>query len=514
MACGTAVLTTHRLAYVDDVRPQRHSCAVALECIKQSEHYAGFLKSSPKIALLLASAPAVEETWTCGVCGYRSSGETCGMCGVRRSVAGSVPAGAPPPPAPVDHACPACTFVNHPSMLRCEMCDTPLGRAKLRAAPTLRTVRLSFREGGARTFYTQLRATLQERPWAAAAPPPKDKPAPAAPAAPAGIHGVVAGVQQATRGRSDDVSDALADLEALMSRAKTMVEYAETLSTKLERASAGNAPRDASSLIQSSLVRLGLPTPAVTPDMVRDEDAYHLELARELAGVLLGVGPHPGLLARGKVLDAPGPLPPVSDDGPGLLPLDEAWGTWNRVRGVALVSPRVFRAAAERLPEVTHPRVALRTLRSGRTVLHTPRFEDDVFEVRLLGRLMRAEGTRGSTEDAAPLLSAPGAGLSTLDIAREERAPLALVRELVEGIEVRTGSVVRDASPYGDRWYRNWLAGVAEDRGEPAVAPDRSGGGPAGGAMPASAGPVGSGAGPARTNPAGDAMPASAGRPT
>ena len=97
MACGTAVLTTHRLAYVDDVRPQRHSCAVALECIKQSEHYAGFLKSSPKIALLLASAPAVEETWTCGVCGYRSSGETCGMCGVRRSVAGSVPAGAPPP---------------------------------------------------------------------------------------------------------------------------------------------------------------------------------------------------------------------------------------------------------------------------------------------------------------------------------------------------------------------------------------------------------------------------------
>lgn len=503
MACGTAVLTTHRLAYVDDVRPQRSSCAIALDCIKQSEHYAGFLKSSPKIALLLASAPAVEETWTCGVCGYRSSGETCAMCGVRRSVAGSVPVGAPPPPTPVDHACPACTFVNHPSMLRCEMCDTPLGRAKLRAAPTLRTVRLSFREGGARTFYTQLRATLQERPWAAAAPPPKDKPAPAtpaAPAAPAGIHGVVTSVQQATRGRSDDVSDALADLEALMGRAKTMVEYAETLSTKLERASAGNAPRDASTLIQSSLVRLGLPTPAVTPDMVRDEDAYHLELARELAGVLLGVGPHPGLLARGKVLDAPGPLPPVSDDGPGLLPLDEAWGTWNRVRGVTLVSPRVFRAAAERLPEVTHPRVALRTLRSGRTVLHTPRFEDDVFEVRLLGRLMRAEGTDGSIDDAAPRLSAPGAGLSTLDIAREERAPLALVCELVEGIEARTGSVVRDASPYGDRWYRNWLAGVAEDRGKPAVVPDWSGGGPAGGAVPGS------------TDPAGAAMPASAGR--
>ena len=55
--------------------------------------------------------------------------------------------------------------------------------------------------------------------------------------------------------------------------------------------------------------------------MVKNERAYHRELARELSGVLLG---EHGLLG-----------PCDQDTGRGLLPLDEVWGLWNRARGVA-----------------------------------------------------------------------------------------------------------------------------------------------------------------------------------
>ena len=48
-AAGTLVITTHRLAYIDEHSPRKCSAFIRLPCIRQSEHYAGFLRSSPKI---------------------------------------------------------------------------------------------------------------------------------------------------------------------------------------------------------------------------------------------------------------------------------------------------------------------------------------------------------------------------------------------------------------------------------------------------------------------------------
>lgn len=71
-------------------------------------------------------------------------------------------------------------------------------------------------------------------------------------------------------------------------------------------------------LIKSSLVTLGLPAPAITADMERDERRYHEGLAGELAGLLLG---------SGRLMDEP-------TGGRAIISLDEVWGLWNRVRGV------------------------------------------------------------------------------------------------------------------------------------------------------------------------------------
>lgn len=94
-------------------------------------------------------------------------------------------------------ACPACTFLNHPSMRSCEMCSTPLPRLMApqsqlslpsqqatKSAPSTRPVspspslgerdsedgtknmiKLSFRKGGDKAFYAVLKRSLMGKAW-------------------------------------------------------------------------------------------------------------------------------------------------------------------------------------------------------------------------------------------------------------------------------------------------------------------------------------------------------------
>ena len=127
------------------------------------------------------------------------------------------------------------------------------------------------------------------------------------------------------------MKDALQDLEALMVKAKDMVRLAAELNDRLTVAStsrssaafASNASQpEEATFIRSSLSQLGLQmsnTP-VTLDMMKDEQEWFEELARELAGVLQG--------------DAKGIMKKR-----GIIALDEVWGSWNRARGVGMFQP-------------------------------------------------------------------------------------------------------------------------------------------------------------------------------
>lgn len=223
---GRLYLTNHRLIYIDSSEPYRNSRYLDLRSVKQTEYWVGFLKSSPKITLVLGDTtahagdtqdapddeealPASAQPWTCHVCGFRntaSAGVKCTLCGVTRSNSStpaqsgkpsrsatpsqSNPASRPESPAVVPTidvgpyiTCPACTYLNHPSMQRCEICDTALGTLSIRArrvstpaAPTatLRSelppgtpmfVKLSFRKGGEKPFYSALKSALQAKEW-------------------------------------------------------------------------------------------------------------------------------------------------------------------------------------------------------------------------------------------------------------------------------------------------------------------------------------------------------------
>lgn len=150
------------------------------------------------------------------------------------------------------------------------------------------------------------------------------------------------------KAQDSHMQDAFKDLEVLMVRAGEMVSVslltyrwygihyaactaeeqvrlAQSLSSKLP-ATTSNSEEE--TLIKTSLVQLGLPTPALTQDMVRDEQVYLEGLAKELGGILTG---RPGGMGKGNATTT-GLM--VGEGGRGVVGLDEVWVIWQRARGV------------------------------------------------------------------------------------------------------------------------------------------------------------------------------------
>ncbi|KAG8920699.1 hypothetical protein FRC00_009640 [Tulasnella sp. 408] len=525
---GTAHITTHRLFYIDLLNPQAHSIALNLSNVRQTEFYAGFLKSSSKVTLFLgppgdssgddddertaeAAAPTAStatttqptttasasgqqastrffiEAWICPICSFSNPPSAnegrpkCQLCGVTRDPA-AVPAARPaipqplfaptparPPSAsalqydtpssPVDSepaalandeggiVCGACTFLNHPSMRICEMCSTPLrvprqqrstttlrksgtvgdssrtsggadpvSGAASRAttpAPGSEVIKISFRKGGEKPWYAALKKTLMGKAWEGS---PLDRQTHSATAGGSpsksanvysGIHGIMQAAESTARVENEALSASLRDLEALMAKAKQMVQIAQTLNEKLtaqEEAQRGlsagspsvtaaTVPEEAT-FIRSSMARLGLPSMAVTQDMVKDENQYIEGLAKELGGILTGSG--------------------KAGSGRGLM------GEHNGIMGL---DERTFR-------------------KSGLSVLHIPKYAHDAFSTRFL-YLISATETGGGL-----------GALSSVEVAREEGMSVGLAEEMIGAVE-EDGEVLRDEPGGYDpvRWY-------------------------------------------------------------
>ncbi|CAZ84428.1 unnamed protein product [Tuber melanosporum] len=107
---GSAYLTSHRACYVDNEDPRKFSAAVELKDVDRVEYYTGFLKSSPKITLLLK--PPIATTNVAAASNFTSSP------GNRSAVSTPKPATPlirPTSPLPASTGvwiCPICSFSN------------------------------------------------------------------------------------------------------------------------------------------------------------------------------------------------------------------------------------------------------------------------------------------------------------------------------------------------------------------------------------------------------------------
>jgi ESCRT-II complex subunit VPS36 len=112
------------------------------------------------------------------------------------------------------------------------------------------------------------------------------------------------------------------------------VKLAQSLSARLPQTPQNTQEE---TLLRTSLVQLGLPTPALTQDMVRDDKLYLEGLAKELAVLLVG-------------RDGKGLM--VGEGSRGVVGLDEVWVIWMRARGVGK-SPSVSTQLKDKVQVLT-----------------------------------------------------------------------------------------------------------------------------------------------------------------
>ncbi|KAJ5108888.1 hypothetical protein N7456_005563 [Penicillium angulare] len=295
-------------------------------------------------------------------------------------------------------SCPRCTFVNHPSLRECEICAAPLkgqststgngdsrvdspapfyAQSRIPNTEVSESIKLSFRDGGEKTFHERLNGALIQRKWllqnAPPVPPPSqssaqntpgatsttlESPQPAAPRVTAvGIAGLEQRGLEARMNNQLVIGNAFEDLEALMASAKQIVALAETLARE-SGMSTSEGSAETHAVLSESAAALGMVT---TKDMLSSgsENLYLSELSRNLAEYL--TDDRKGILQR---------------EG-GIMSLIDLWSVFNRSRnGVELVSPSDFQRAAELWEKLKLP-VRLRRFKSGLLVVQRYDWSDE-----------------------------------------------------------------------------------------------------------------------------------------
>ncbi|KAJ5892856.1 hypothetical protein N7504_009547 [Penicillium tannophilum] len=531
---GHAYLTSHRVCYVATDDPRKYSVAIDLKEIDRAEYQscgtptidalsklrqAGFYSSTIDCPAKSPSTP-VSSTWICPICSFSNPVPSnfdpatakptthlppCLACGIKPpfttvlKAAVSAASNREPLPRPssvpigdntshgTDYqsvpvasdsiSCPRCTFVNHPSLIECEMCGAPLvataslnrtrGHRTDSPAPffeqsrnpntdVIESIKLSFRGGGDKTFHERLKNALIQRKWllqnAPPVPPPEqstssasttttsfnmlESPQPAPPRVSAvGIAGLEQRGLEARMNNQLVIGNAFEDLEALMASAKQIVALAETLARE-SGMSTNEGTAETTAVLSESAAALGMVT---TKDMLSSgsENLYLSELARNLAEYL--TDDRKGILQR---------------EG-GIMSLIDLWSVFNRSRnGVELISPSDFQRAAELWEKLRLP-VRLRRFKSGLLVVQQYDWSDEK-TLRQLQDWME-ELRRVPPEESVPWdWTVFGRAITAQETAQRFKWSVGVAAEELEMAEDR-GALCREEGVEGLRFWINGL---------------------------------------------------------
>ncbi|CAH1766543.1 12717_t:CDS:2 [Entrophospora sp. SA101] len=310
-------------------------------------------------------------------------------------------------------ACPMCTFLNHSSMIRCEICDAELetfnkanidnavelSRIKSSGGPNPDFIKLAFRGGGASVFYDKLKIAISTKEWEKSDDQSTSKSTSA-------LGTVHSGIKQ-----EETLNQAFKDLDGLMAKAAEMVTLAETISNRLNKESQDSEESSADETLnfRTYMLELGIPNP-VTKDSAGS--IYHKELACQLAEFLEN----------------------ILEKENGMMSLIDIYCIFNRARGVALISPEDLHKACLLFEELSLP-LRLRKYGSGILVVH---HSDEKTAQRILEYIQ----TRG------PIIA--------IDLASLEKMSVVLVNEQLRMVEAK-GLICRDVTVEGVRFYDNLI---------------------------------------------------------
>ncbi|KAK9488383.1 EAP30/Vps36 family-domain-containing protein [Lipomyces starkeyi] len=354
-------------------------------------------------------------------------------------------------------ACPRCTFVNHPSLLQCEMCGATLVSKNLpptlldnamkdmvineRYSPSptppgmryndddIDHIKISFRTGGERIFLDKLKIVLQDRIWerrtrnigAVGAAQDRHSRTSTQRLPKLGIHGLqIQSVKECQRNL--ELMHSLNDLDSLMQKAKEMVSLAETFAMRLSNAP--GVPKEARTALLESSEALSLSSPIVMREMAGSGDeTFYAELARQLAEFLDN-----GVLVK---------------EG-GILTLFDLYALYNRARGLSLISPKDFYRACSIFEKLRLP-FRLRKFRTGVVVVQEAYYSDDAVNSMLMNWIKKTSCERGIS-----------LGVTAQDVNQRFGWSVTIALEELEIAEV-SGNLSRDSSVEGTRFYENLI---------------------------------------------------------
>ncbi|EPS30751.1 hypothetical protein POX_b02246 [Penicillium oxalicum] len=373
--------------------------------------------------------------------------------------------------------CPRCTFVNHPSLVECEICgaslstggglsqvhgmnrvDSPapfFAQSHIVNSEVTDSIKLSFRNGGEKTFHERLKGALVQRTWllqnAPPVPPPSSMTASSKnaaadavesqqPSAPRSTMVGIAGLERRgleTRMNNQLViGNAFEDLEALMASAKQIVALAETLARESGMNSNGGTSTETNAVLSESVAALGMVT---TKDMLSSgsENLYLSELSRDLAEYL--TDDRKGILQR---------------EG-GIMSLIDLWAVFNRSRnGVELISPSDFQRAAELWEKLKLP-VRLRRFKSGLLVVQRYDWSDEK-TIRQLQDWLEELRRLPPDESVSWDWSTFGRAITAQETAQRFKWSVGVASEELEMAEDR-GILCREEGIEGLRFWSNYL---------------------------------------------------------
>lgn len=396
-------------------------------------------------------------------------------------VASESPAARSSPPKTSDpdasFQCPRCTFLNHPSLLSCEICGGPLishdvppelsqpaqpapnqdrtnspgpilSYGALPGMGNAESVKISFRGGGDKILYERLKGAITQRKWLLQGAPPMPNQNPLAASSKDGTTtrehvrkktvGIAGLEQRGLEVRKNNelvIGTAFGDLEALMASAREIVALAEGFS---RQTNGGAGSSEANALLAESASQLGLVT---TKDIVgggsSNESLYLSELARNLAEFLTD--------------DARGVLRKAG----GIISLVDLWAIFNRARGgVELVSPMDFEKAAQLWGKLKLP-VRLRTFKSGVMVVQSQDRTDET-TIKTILAWMRDLHDIPPERDVTWDWQEFGRGVTAREAAERFGWSIGVAEEELEMAEER-GVLCREDGIEGLKFWENYI---------------------------------------------------------
>lgn len=202
-------------------------------------------------------------------------------------------------------------------------------------------VQLSFRKGGQEEFNIQLKEQLKSKLWEKT---PDD--VTGGLKLRKGIVGIERHIEKKQRESDRQVSGAFKDLDALIDKAKEMVNVVNKFAAKIEEKK-GNVSDDETAQFRSYMLSVGISNP-VTRDSNVSNSEYHRKLSRELADFL---------------------QVPLIDSG-GMISVTDVYCMYNRARGLELVSPDDVVSACQLFQSLDLP-MRLRVFDSGVLVVQS-----------------------------------------------------------------------------------------------------------------------------------------------